>query len=453
LYPNFAREARAWVVGQRTNRRTDEMAALNGATQAAVESLQTQFLEVKLEYKEYRRTTDLQMQVLIRNQNLILQVLNSLPNRLATTLGNGGPPPPPPQAAAAAAPPPPPPSPPPTPQQPTNLHGENEEGKDDVDDGAPPLEEDEEEAPQQQAPVAAPAAAAAPPAADRRVRSNRQGLRSVELRQALNDNALAVINAQAVQPACDQKRPIGYRKVLNEWKANDYDAFRLLEPAVKKRWAHKARFNSRVQVMEEIERLQRIEDHDRAPALPACTLEEAADLLDHLFGLSPLCFSKHLAERRLENPDVGIRNRGPNNPLNPLANPPAARGNFFQPRGVARGVARVDDNGGARTQARRTRTQERPPALPDDRGDAFMQEFGHVQNPQSQAALARERFRHDQMQMELDQNQAAHWREQERVRTQGALLYRNVGEIDQRNHNGMGAYDRRLYAQQHLNQL
>jgi hypothetical protein len=29
------------------------------------------------------------------------------------------------------------------------------------------------------------------------------------LRAALNDNALAVINAQAVQPACDQKRPLG----------------------------------------------------------------------------------------------------------------------------------------------------------------------------------------------------------------------------------------------------
>jgi hypothetical protein len=32
-------------------------------------------------------------------------------------------------------------------------------------------------------------------------------------------------------------------------------------------------------------------------------------------------------------------------------------------------------------------------------------EFGHVQNPQSEAALARERFRHDQMQMDQDQDQ------------------------------------------------
>ena len=62
------------------------MAALNVATRTAVETVQTQFIELNQEFKEYRRTNDLQMQALLRNQNLILQVLNSLPNRLATTL-------------------------------------------------------------------------------------------------------------------------------------------------------------------------------------------------------------------------------------------------------------------------------------------------------------------------------------------------------------------------------
>jgi hypothetical protein len=84
--------------------------------------------------------------------------------------------------------------------------------------------------------------------------------------------------------------------VLNKWKANYYDAFLLLEAAVKKRWDHKSHFNSQVQVMEEIERLQGIENDQRDPTLPPCTLEEAANLLDRMFGLSPLCFSKHLAK-------------------------------------------------------------------------------------------------------------------------------------------------------------
>jgi hypothetical protein len=108
------------------------MAALNGAIQATVESLQTQFLEVKLECKEYHHTANQLMQVLIRNRNLILQVLNFL----ATTLGNGnnGVPSQPPHQADTALPPPP-------AQQPTNLHGAHEEGKDDEDDVAPPLED------------------------------------------------------------------------------------------------------------------------------------------------------------------------------------------------------------------------------------------------------------------------------------------------------------------------
>jgi hypothetical protein len=121
---------------------------------------------------------------------------------------------------------------------------------------------------------------------------------------------------------------------LNEWKANDYDYFRHLDDAVKKRWDFKARFQSRVSVIEEIERLQSVEDENRDPTLASCTLEEAADLLDSMLRLSPLCFSKHLAQRRRENPSVDRRNRAPRiQAANP---PPGAPINFFQRAARAR---------------------------------------------------------------------------------------------------------------------
>jgi hypothetical protein len=422
------------------------MAALNGATQAAVESLQTQLLEVKLEYKEYHRTTDLQMQVLLRNQNLILQVLNSLPNRLATTIGttlggnggfNGGPQPPHQEAAA--------PPPPPQAQQPTDDPAADEEEGKDEEDGAPPVgeddEDDEEAAPQQALDAAA--APVAPPAdpAEPIARSNRQGQQSQALRQALADNALEVINAQPVQPACDQKRPVGYRVCLNEWKANDYDYYRHLDDAVKKRWRFKTRFQSRVSVMEEIERLQRVQDEVRDPTLPSCTLEEAADLLDSMLGISPLCFTKHLAERRRENPDVDRRYRAPRR----RANPPPAPRDFFEPA-QANGAQDGAQDGAQRRQGGRT-TQQQPLAPIDEDGSRFAEAFAGVGPP---VLTQRQQEREDLTLNELAQEAAQIREEQERVRTHGPLQYRRRAFLDRRNFNGVDRYGRDEYARRHL---
>ena len=418
------------------------MAALNVTTQTAVETVQTQFIELNQEFKEYHPTNDLQMQALLRNQNLILQVLNSLPNRLATTIvgiGNGGesplPPPPPPLHQPAAM------NVPPQVlqgQQPTVDPPLEEEEKD--DDGAPGVP-DEEEAPAPQEPAAVAAVAAVPP---RRAGATRQGHRSEALRQALAENALEVINGQPVQPACDPRRPVGYRLCLNEWKANDYDYFRHLDDAVKKRWDFKARFQSRVSVIEEIERLQRAEDEQRDPTLGSCTLEEAADLLDSMLGLSPLCFTKHLAQRRRENPAVDRRNRVPRvQAANP---PPGAPRNFFE----AGAQARVGQN---RTRRRRRapRTQQQTPAAVAARPARFGDGY---EAPAQRTNWAARRQGLDELDDETEDDEltlaelAA--QERERRRTQGLLLYRTRGFVDTRNHDGVDRFARDLQALRYL---
>jgi TolA-binding protein len=441
MYLNFARVARRWVETQRANRRTDEMAALNAATQAAVESLQTQFIELKDEYKEYRRTTDLQMQALLRNQNLILQALNSLPNRLATTIGigigNGGqPPPPPPQQPAAPRN-----EPPPAPQaqQPTAAAGD-EEKEEEKDDGALPDDDDDLVPPFE--PAAAAAVPPAPPVPPPAGPNCGQGGRSVVLRAALQENALDVINDQAVQPACNTKTPVGYRNVLNEWKANDFKFFRGLDKRIRRRWKNVTRFNSRLRVIEEIERLQDIEDNQADPRVDPCTMERAADLLDTLLRLSPLNFTKHVAARRKENPQVDCRRRVP---ANPPVNPPAP---FFQPAQARR----VDNNGAQARQAGpgpQRRRQQQPRAPPEDNGDAFAAAFANV-SVVSEAARERDRLRAEEVRTGLEVDRAAMLEERERRQTQGVLLYTQMAGVDGRNLNDMSRFARQQYARRHL---
>ena len=290
-----------------------------------------------------------------------------------------------------------------------------------------------------------PTGVAVAPAPCRPAGGNRQGRRSEALREALNDNALGVINAQAVQPACNQHRPAGYRLVLNKWKANNYDYFRHLDHAVKKRWQFKARFHSRLSVMEEIERLQRVEDERRDPTLPSCTLEEAADLLDSMFALLPLCFTKHLAEQRRENPNVDNQTRIRNTPANP---PPAARRNFF---GARAGVHGAQASAQGRQRAQQPRQQQQrpiPPAPPVDNGDAFAAKWAHMGTPA--APTTRQREREDITLNELAEEAAVIRAEQERLRTQGVLLFQNRGDKDNRNFNDMSRHGRDQYARRHL---
>ena len=93
----WARTQRAYVEDLERTHRTDDMAALNGATQAVVASLQGKIECVENEFRDYRVMQDTKFQALIDSNERLTQAILRLTNPVDHHGGgNGGPPPPPP---------------------------------------------------------------------------------------------------------------------------------------------------------------------------------------------------------------------------------------------------------------------------------------------------------------------------------------------------------------------
>lgn len=418
-------------------RRTDDMVALDGATRAAVASLQGKLESVENRFREYRVSQDIKLQLLIdSHEKLTAAILRLAPVDHGE---NGDPPPPPPVG--------------PLDNQPfsdSDPEEEPEVGRIEEEEVEESKEEEErEEIEDQDGADEAPPVAAAAAAIPARIRPvpSRGRLVERQFQAQANLDARQVIQGLPLQPPLKNKKcPATWTACLHQWQGNNLSYW---EGHNKGGWDGRVlrAYNKRLSIQKELIRYRTLENEEGDATTPICTLELAARLLDELRVQRRLNLTDHLNMRRKENPAVGNRNRGG------ILQPPR-QGRPAPPRRPTQQQTQQQTGGGGeqrRDRGHRTHQERRPAAdVADDGGAAFAAEFTNAVLPA--AALERDRLRQQQTNLELEQERAGIAAEVHRLRTTGSLMYRETTSPDRRNQGDMSAFGRADYNRRHFGQ-